>query len=124
MKKIATINGVVVKGVLMGKKIGFPTINVDFIETDISFGVYISLVETPLGVYKGALHYGPRAVLGITEPCLEVHLLDFSGDLYGQKVVVHIYDKIRDTQSFDSLDSLKRQIRLDVESVRDAEVVL
>jgi len=124
MKKIATVVGVVVKGALMGKKIGFPTINVAYNEIDLPFGVYISLVDTPLGTYKGALHFGPRSVLGIMEPCLEVHLLDFSGDLYGQQVTVHIYDKIRDTESFDTMDSLKRQIRRDVEYVRQTEIVV
>lgn len=108
----------------MGKKIGFPTINVAYSTLDLPFGVYTSKVYTGYGTYKGALHFGPRKILGIDEPCLEVHLLDFSGDLYGQEVTIDVYQKIRDTRSFDSMESLKRQIRLDVDVVRSTDIPL
>lgn len=113
-----------VKGTLMGKKINFPTINVAYSTIDLPFGVYASKVYTSYGIYKGALHFGPRKVLGLVEPCLEVYLLDFSGDLYGQEVTIEVYDKIRDTRDFESMDNLKRQIRLDVDAVRGIEIPL
>ncbi len=124
MKVLKVIEGTVVKGALMGRKIGFPTINVLYTDLDMPYGIYVSKVHTPLGVYKGALHFGPRLVFGIEEPSLEVFLLDFNDDLYGQKVTVEVYEKIRDVRNFDNMDSLKRQIRLDVESVRESELVL
>lgn len=119
-----TIVGTVMKGALIGRKIGFPTINVAFNTLDLPYGVYASRVWTDQGVYKGALHFGPRRVLNLEEPCLEVHLLDFSDDLYGQKVKIEIFHKIRDTQDFESMESLKKQIRLDVDAIRATEIPL
>ena len=119
MKKI---RGVVLKGAMMGRKINFPTINVAYDFLDMEYGVYISRVHTPLGVYKGALHYGPRSVLGVKEPSLEVHLLDFSGDLYGSEVTVEVYGKLRDILNFETMKGLKKQIRMDVECVRGAVI--
>ena len=124
MQVLKVIEGTVVKGAFMGRKIGFPTINVAYVNLDMPFGIYISRVQTPLGTYKGALHFGPRLVFGIEEPSLEVFLLDFNDDLYGQKVIVEVYDKIREVRNFENLDSLKRQIRLDVECVKEADLVL
>ncbi len=124
MKIIATIDGTVMKGVLMGRKMGFPTINVAYDRTDLPFGVYVSRVYTSYGVYKGALHFGPRKVLGLMEPSLEVHLLDFSDDLYGQKVKIEVLEKLRDTKDYDDMDALKRQIRYDVDAVRATDIPL
>lgn len=124
MNALLKIRGTVVKGTLMGKKINFPTINVAYNTLDLPFGVYVSKVYTSYGVYKGALHFGPRKVFGLNEPSLEVHLLDFSGDLYGQEVMIEVYEKIRDTRNFETMESLKRQIRLDVDAVRATEIPL
>jgi len=116
------VRGVVLKGVMMGRKINFPTINVAYDFLDLPYGVYVSRVRTPFGFFKGALHFGPKSVFGVEEPSLEVHLLDFSGDLYGCEVLVEVFEKIRDVRSFDNMESLKKQIRLDVEYVREAVI--
>jgi riboflavin kinase / FMN adenylyltransferase len=115
---IKFVRGVVLKGAMLGRKINFPTINIGYSALDLPYGVYVSRVKTPFGVYKGALHFGPKSVTGSDEPSLEVHLLDFSGDLYGAQVDVEIFEKIREIRTFDNMESLKKQIRLDVESVR------
>jgi riboflavin kinase/FMN adenylyltransferase len=117
---LKSVSGVVFKGAMLGRKINFPTINVGYSDLQLPYGVYVSRVKTPLGVYFGAMHFGPKSIAGTDEPSLEIHLLDFSGDLYGAKVDVEIFDRIRDIRSFDNTESLKRQIRLDVESVRGA----
>jgi len=124
MDVITTITGTVMKGLLMGRKMGFPTINVAFASTDLPFGVYATRVYTSEGVYKGALHFGPRKVMNMMEPSLEVHLLDFSGDLYGKEVKIEVIEKIRDTKDFDDMDALKRQIRYDVDAVRATDIPL
>jgi len=124
MKPLVTVQGCVVKGALLGRKIGFPTINVAYDRLDLPFGVYASRVYTSYGVFKGALHFGPRKVLGLDEPALEVYLLDFSDDLYGQKVTIEVFEKIRDTMTFDSMETLKRQIRLDVETIKSIDIPL
>ncbi len=110
--------GIVKEGEKVGRKIGFPTINLDYNGLDLAYGVYASKVITPVGVYKGAVHYGPRKILNLVEPCFEVYLLDFSGDLYGQKVEVEVLDKLRDTMDFDDMNLLKEQIKKDVELVK------
>lgn len=116
------VTGTVVKGLLMGRKIGFPTINIAYDFLDMPFGIYCSKVYTPFGSYKGALHFGPKKFFGLEDTSLEVYLLDFSGDLYGETVIVEIYDKIRNVMNFDDMESLKKQIRFDVEIVRHAEI--
>jgi len=118
--RVIKIRGTVVKGAMLGRKMSFPTINLLYSELALPFGVYVSRVETPLGVYRGAMHFGPKSFAKNEEPSLEIHLLDFSGDLYGAQVIVEIFGKIRDVRKFDNTESLKRQIRLDVESVRSA----
>ena len=124
MKILATIEGTVMKGMLMGRKMGFPTINVAFDSTDLSFGVYAARVYTQGGIYKGAMHFGPRKIFGVMEPSLEVHLLDFSADIYGEKVKIEVLEKIRDTKDFENMDALKRQIRYDVDAVRATDIPL
>ena len=119
-----TIIGTVMKGAMLGRKMGFPTINVVYDVLELPYGVYVSRVWTDNGAYKGALHFGPRRILNVEEPALEVHLLDFSGDLYGQKVKIDVLEKIRDTQDFENMESLKKQIRLDVDAVRATEMPL
>ncbi len=114
------VRGVVLKGAMMGRKINFPTINIGYSSLDLPYGVYVSRVKTIAGLYKGALHFGPRSIMGLEEPSLEVHLLDFAGDLYGTEVIVEIFDKIREVRDFENTESLKKQIRLDVECVRGA----
>lgn len=124
MAILATIDGTVMKGVMMGRKMGFPTANVAYDSTDLPFGVYAVRVHTDYGIFKGALHFGRRKIMNIMEPSLEVHLLDFSDDLYGHKVKIEVFEKIRDTADFDDMDALKRQIRYDVDAVRATDIPL
>lgn len=112
-----TFSGKVVAGDKKGRLLGFPTINIEG-EYDLPFGIYASKVTTSLGIYKGALHYGPRPVFGDIKPVMEVHLLDFEGDLYGTTVTIEIVDRLRDVQNFKSIKALKAQIQKDVDTVR------
>lgn len=121
MNRRATLSGKVVRGELVGRTLGFPTINV-LGHHDLPFGVYVSVVTTSKGKFKGALHFGPRTVMKINHPTLEVHLLDFQGDLYDETVHIDVYNKIRDVQKFKDLQSLKEQIEKDVEQVALAQV--
>lgn len=112
-------SGKVVLGKKRGRSLSFPTINISVKGNfDLDFDVYVSRVKTSRGVFWGALHYGPRETFGEKEPSLEVHLLDFSGDLYGQEVEVEVLEKIRDVRGFSDVESLKQQIAEDVDAVR------
>jgi riboflavin kinase/FMN adenylyltransferase len=113
------VEGTVVTGDARGGTLGFPTANLD---------VRPELLVPANGIYAGATgeqraavsigtnpHYGGR------ERRVEAHLLDFSGDLYGERLVVELWQRLRDEQAFESEDDLVAQIARDVEAARRAE---
>jgi riboflavin kinase/FMN adenylyltransferase len=70
-------------------------------------------------VYQGAANVGLRPTVGdLVKPILEVHLLDFTGDLYGRRIEVEFVTKIRDEKKFTSLDKLVEGIQRDVKQIR------
>lgn len=106
-----SMSGKVVKGAQLGRKLGFPTANVHMRhERPALTGVYaVKLNDLP-----AVANLGVRPTLGgIPKLKLEVHVLDFDGDLYDQHVHVAFYHKIRDEMQFDGLDALKAQITKD-----------
>lgn len=115
MKKIY---GKVLEGLKTGRRIGYPTINVFAEHIDIDFGVYACEVIVDGNIYRGAMHFGPKKIVGIAEPTLEVFLLNFKGDLYGREVTIKVYRKIRDTIDFEDFESLKKQIGSDIEEIK------
>jgi riboflavin kinase/FMN adenylyltransferase len=69
--------------------------------------------------YQGAANVGIRPTLGdLVKPILEVHLLDFKGDLYGRRIEVEFVAKIRDEEKFTTLDKLVESIQRDVKKIR------
>ncbi len=110
----------VVHGSGGGKKLGFPTINLDpsrFIN-DLKEGVYYSLIIYKHETYLGALYFGPRLINKETKPVLEIYILDFDKDIYGETVEYTIGQFIRGAMDFNSLEELKKQIAKDVEKIR------
>ena len=68
-------------------------------------------------MYKGIANYGLRPTVSQNEQCaLEVHILDFDKEIYGEKIKVRFLKKIRDEKKFNSLDELKYQIEKDISS--------
>lgn len=118
------IKGKVVKGLGEGKKIGFPTINIQTDVLNLDFGVYATRVYTSYGVFKGAAHFGPRKILNVSKPEFEVHLLDFSENLYDQEVSVEIIEKLRGTLDFKNFDEMIHHIAQDVQKVRTLDISL
>jgi riboflavin kinase / FMN adenylyltransferase len=112
------VEGIVVRGDGRGRELGFPTANLD---------VPKELLVAPDGVYAGRTH-DRRVALSIgtnphfdgVERRVEAHLLDFDGDLYGERLVVEIWAPIREQRRFDSLEELVTAIEHDVERVRSA----
>jgi riboflavin kinase / FMN adenylyltransferase len=110
------IEGIVVRGDGRGRELGFPTANVDVAE---------GLLVPPDGVYAGAAR-GRRAAVSIgtnphfdgVERRVEAHLLDFDDDLYGQRLLVEIWSRLREQRRFDSLEELVAAIGDDVERTR------
>ena len=61
---------------------------------------------------------GVRPTVGGTSPVLEIHIFDFNEEIYGERIEVEFFKKIRDEQKFDNLDKLKEQINLDIVKTR------
>jgi riboflavin kinase/FMN adenylyltransferase len=116
-----TIRGEVVHGDARGRTIGFPTANIQLgAHLEPARGVYaVTARWADGGVVKGVANLGQRPTVGGTESRLEVHLFDFSGDLYGQELEVALHGFIREEQKFESFDALKAQIARDAREARD-----
>jgi riboflavin kinase/FMN adenylyltransferase len=113
------ITGHVVAGARRGRTIGFPTANLECVETIIpAVGVYAVAVSIQSAVLPGAANIGSNPTFGEDARKIEVHLIDFDGDLYGQTVDVDFVAKLRDTKKFASVDALIEQMRADVATAR------
>ena len=112
----------VVKGKKLGRKIGFPTMNLEpaKLSQELDYGVYTCevLLVSEKNIYSGILHFGPRKTLNDEIISLEIHLFDFKKEVYGEKVKLKIGEKIRGIQKFENLDELKKQIELDIAKVK------
>ena len=105
-----------------GAKLGFPTANLelgDYLEP--ALGVYAvkAALESGGPWHHGVANIGHRPTFGGGGVLLEVHLLDFEGDLYGKELQVEFVDYLRPEKKFDGLDSLKAQIAADCEAARE-----
>jgi riboflavin kinase/FMN adenylyltransferase len=112
------VEGIVVRGDGRGRELGFPTANLD---------VPAGLLVPPDGVYAGwandrraAVSIGTNPHFDGVERRVEGHLLDFDGDLYGTRLLVEIWEPLRDQRRFDSLEELVAAIGEDVERTRAA----
>lgn len=117
-----TLQGKVVHGDKIGRTLGFPTANVqveDPYKLIPPIGVYAVWVEINGDKHKGALSISYRpTVTSSGEKRIEVYILDFNQDLYGQELKIIFVDHIRDDKKFDSLELLKDKIREDIEKVK------
>ena len=113
------LDGVVVKGDGRGRSIGCPTANVDTHgELLPASGVYAVRVRPGKGWHGGAANIGTKPTFGGSAVTVEVHLLDWSGDLYGQEVRVEFLERLRAERRFASVSELTAQIQRDVEEAR------
>ncbi len=111
-----SISGKVVHGAKRGRQLGFPTANVHMRhERPALTGVYAVKLDGLNAVANlGVRPTIKQGIAGVPKLLLEVHVLDFNGDLYGKHVHVEFLHKIRDEMKFDGLDALKAQIGQDV----------
>ena len=113
------IRGRVVYGQQLGRQIGAPTANVLLPRMPALRGVYVTFVTLADGrVLDGVANIGVRPTVDGKQPSLEVHLLDFTGTLYGQRIDVVFRHFLRDEVKFDSIDDLKHQIARDFDDAR------
>jgi riboflavin kinase / FMN adenylyltransferase len=112
------IDGTVVPGEQRGGTLGFPTANL-LVDPDLlvpEFGIYAGAV----GDRRAAISIGVNPHYGGTERRIEAYLLDWSGDLYGDRLVVELWRRLRDERAFASEAELVEQIARDVEETRSA----
>ena len=116
-----TLSGRVVVGDQRGRTLGFPTANID---------IYPGLLWPGDGIYATWAHFGGkrhlsatsigvRPTFGLTQRLVEVYVMDFSGDLYGQPMTVEFVDKVRNQETFADIDALIARIEQDVADSRD-----
>ena len=116
-----TLSGTVVVGDQRGRTLGFPTANID---------VYPGLLWPGDGIYATWAHFGGRRHLsatsigvrptfGLTQRLVEVYVMDFSGDLYGQHMTVEFVKKVRNQETFPEIDALIARIEQDVSDSRE-----
>lgn len=111
--------GAVEGGDRRGRQLGFPTANVrPHTSLTPPFGVYAVRVELDGTVHDGVANWGIRPMWELAEPLLEVHLLDFEGDLYGRELGVDLVARLRGEARFDSIEALEAAIRADVAHAR------
>jgi riboflavin kinase/FMN adenylyltransferase len=113
--------GRVVPGRRLGRTLGFPTANLQLMRRKSPvwgiLAVWVrGIAARPL---PGVASLGTRPTVNGVEPLLEVHVFDFSGDLYGRSIEVEFVAKLRDEVKFDSLDALVEQMKLDDARARD-----
>ncbi len=117
LKRNWSIEGTVEKGRMMGKKIGFPTCNIDIKNYVLAkTGVYAVKVKINKSrkFYKGIANLGYRPTFNQKKLLLEVNLFNFSGNLYNKKLSVEFLKFIRGEKKFNGVDDLRNQIKQDL----------
>lgn len=115
------LTGKIVKGQGLGRKLNYPTINLNIKETYKLIpktGVYIVKTVIDKRTFFGIMNIGFRPTVNGKGKTIEVHLLDFKGDLYGENMQIEILKRLRDEKKFNSLDDLILQIKKDEISAR------
>ena len=110
------LTGKVVYGEGLGKKIDFPTANIEIKETYKIIpknGVYLVKTKINSNTYFGMMNIGIRPTVGGTNKSLEIHFFNFKDNIYGKNVSIEIIKKIRDEEKFSSIDQLKIQLKKD-----------
>lgn len=120
--KGSVFEGTVVQGDRLGRTIGFPTANLKIDDgTVVPAGVFACCATLNNGsVCPGMMNVGIRPTVNLGEERrVEVHLFDFNGDLYGQRLRIELLDFIRGEKKFESLEALKDQLKQDRVSARE-----
>lgn len=111
------ISGIVIQGKQLGRTIDYPTANIipiEALQLLPKIGVYAVKIKVLHQIYSGMLNIGIRPTVEESgQMKLEVHIFDFSEHLYGEKIQVHLHERIRNEQKFASIEALKAQIKED-----------
>ena len=112
--------GEVIHGRGNGKKAGMPTANLDIkdIQTKIEYGVYACYVYVKDKKYLGVCNVGMRPTID-SQKTVEVNIIDFDEDIYGEIISIELIQKLRDIEKFNSLQEVKKQVDKDIIKTRE-----
>lgn len=119
------LQGKVVRGNQVGRKIKFPTVNLDYDKRFVlpRGGVYYSLVEYNGIPYRGITNVGYNPTVKNKKLSIETHMLEFDQDIYGENIKVFFLKRIRDEKKFNSLEELSYQIKKDKEFAKNQKMI-
>ncbi len=113
------LKGNVISGEKRGRELGFPTANLSDIKTLIpAEGVYAGIVHHANSDWIAAINVGSNPTFEQNQQKIEVHLLDYQGDLYHQELTVGFLQEIRSVKQFASKEELQHQLQIDIEQIR------
>ncbi len=114
------VTGEVIHGRGNGKKVGMPTANLDIkdIQIKIEYGVYACYVYVKNKKYLGVCNVGIRPTID-SQKTIEVNIIDFDEDIYGEIISIELIQKLRDIEKFNSLQEVKKQVDKDIVKTRE-----
>ncbi len=120
LNRLYSISGTVIIGDQRGRTIGFPTANVEEWKEQLlpANGVYATYAWIKGERFIAATNVGVRPTISGENISIETHVLQFSGDLYGENITLEFISRVRPENKFSGLDALKNQINADVEEIR------
>ncbi|MGL5962929.1 MAG: bifunctional riboflavin kinase/FAD synthetase [Fusobacteriaceae bacterium] len=118
------ISGIVIHGKKLGRQMGIPTANLERINRSyLPYGIYGGTVTIDGDEldreYNAVINIGRNPTLKPGEKSIEIHILDFSADIYDKKILVRIIKHLRAEKKFSSMEELKNQIHIDIKNWRD-----
>jgi riboflavin kinase / FMN adenylyltransferase len=114
-----SVSGRVISGQRLGRSLGVPTANIALEPTNrLAHGIYAVIARLDGRAFPAVASFGTRPTVDNGPPLLEVHLLDFDGDLYGREMEVEFVERIRDELKFDSIPALVAEMERDKERAR------
>ena len=121
-----TYSGEVVNGDRRGRKIGFPTANLEISDQRAMLpnGAYIVRVKVRGKFFNGIANIGNNPTFKVAKRRLEVFIDNFSGDIYGEEIFVSFVSKLRDEKIFSTVEDLKTQLNEDLKAMRNAQCVM
>jgi riboflavin kinase/FMN adenylyltransferase len=116
------VRGMVTHGARRGARLGFPTANLEAIDTLLpAQGVYAARAFTPAGNWPAAVNIGPNPTFGEHALKVEAHLIGFAGNLYGQPLELEFLSRLRSIRPFESIEALKQQLAHDIAAAQSLE---
>ena len=115
-------SGKVESGAGIGRKLGFPTANLDIAPKNLPQGIYVCQILIGDKIKNGVLFFGPRETFGEIKLSTEVHIFDFTGNLLGETIIITPLFFLRKSQKFTNEEELKKAIATDCELAKQLTV--